>query len=83
MKNLEYIKNHIAERNASDSGEPLVTGLIIIGVMAVVALAIYLAFGDALADRGDDVATDIQDSGSHFDDRDNVKFGEESSQHSD
>lgn len=82
MKNINEIKNYIAEQNKSDSGDPLVTGLIIIGVMAVVALAIYLAFGNALADRGDEVATDIQDSGSEDqlggNSRDNVEFNQDS-----
>lgn len=74
MKKLEALKNHIAEQNKSDSGDPLVTSLIIIGVMVVVALAIYIAFGDVLTERADDVAGDIQDSGTQFDDGEHVKF---------
>lgn len=63
--NLERISEHIAERNASDSGEPVVTSMIIIGVMSVIALAVFIALGDAMADRADDVANDIRDSGTH------------------
>lgn len=70
MKKLEALKNHIAEQNKSDSGDPLVTSLIIIGVMVVVALAIYIAFGDVLSDRAEEVAGDIDDSGTQFENRD-------------
>lgn len=79
MKNIETLRNYIIEQNKSDSGDPLVTSLIIIGVMVVVALAIYIAFGESLADRGDDVATDIQESGTQFEDRGNIEFGNSAS----
>ncbi|WP_022873812.1 hypothetical protein [Nesterenkonia alba] len=71
---LETLAKNWKEANASDSGDPLVTSLIIIGVMVVVALAIYLAFGNVMADRADDVAQDIEDSGSHFENRNHVEF---------
>lgn len=75
MKNIETLRNYIVDQNKSDSGDPLVTSLIIIGVMVVVALAIYLAFGNAMADRAEDVAQDIQDSGTQFDNnRSNIEF---------
>lgn len=54
------------ETNKSDSGDPLVTSMIIIGVMAVVALAIFVGLGNAMAERADQVATDINCSGSHL-----------------
>lgn len=78
MKNIETLRNYIVDQNKSDSGDPLVTSLIIIGVMVVVALAIYLAFGNAMAERGDDIATDIQKSGTQFEDEGNIKFGSSS-----
>lgn len=68
MKNIETLRNYIADQHKSDSGDPLVTSLVIIGVMVVAALIIYVMFGDALIERGDDVATDIEESGTHFDD---------------
>lgn len=74
MKNIETLRNYIVDQNKSDSGDPLVTSLIIIGVMVVVALAIYLAFGNAMTERADDVANDIQDSGSQFEDQGNIQF---------
>lgn len=76
MNTLSALKEHIVARNNSDSGDPLVTSLIIIGVMVVVALAIYLALGNVMSDRADQVAGDIDDSGTQFDDGDYVEFND-------
>lgn len=58
--------NHLIEQSKSDSGDPMVTSMIIIGVMSVVALAVFVALGNAMADRADEVSNDIKDSGTHL-----------------
>lgn len=66
MHTLHTLFDHIRNRNASDSGDPLVTSLIIIGITAVVAIAIFVALGNVMAERADQVAGDIECSGSHI-----------------
>lgn len=63
---MKALMDYIKSQNESDSGDPLVTSMIIIGVMSVVALAIFVALGNAMSDRADDVANDIRNSGTHL-----------------
>lgn len=63
---MKTLINYIQAQHKSDSGDPLVTSMIIIGVMVVVALAVFVALGNAMSDRADDVADDIRNSGTHL-----------------
>lgn len=63
---MENFWEKVLEQNKSDSGDPLVTSMIIIGVMVVVALAIFVALGNEMSDRAEEVAGDIADSGNHL-----------------
>lgn len=64
--NIRSVVAYIVNSEDSDSGDPLVTSMIIMGVMVVVALAIFVGLGNAMADRADQVATDINCSGSQL-----------------
>lgn len=63
---MKALFDYIQTQHKSDSGDPLVTSLVIIGVMVVAALLVYVTLGDAMTDRAEDVATDIRESGTHL-----------------
>lgn len=62
---MESLNNFFAGTNSqveSDSGEPLTTNVVILGLIVALAVGLILMLGSALSDRGDGIVSDIEAS---------------------
>ena len=62
---MEKLNNYFAGINGqleSDSGEPLTTNMVILGIIVSLAVGLLILLGGSLQERGDDITDDIADT---------------------
>lgn len=60
---MEKLNNYFAGINGqleSDSGEPLTTNIVILGIIVSLAVGLLLLLGGSLKERGGEISTDIE-----------------------
>ena len=63
---MEKLNNYFAEMNGqleSDSGEPLTTNMVILGIIVSLAVGLLMLLGGSLQERGEDISEEISTSG--------------------
>lgn len=66
---MEKLNNYFAGINGqleSDSGEPLTTNIVILGIIVSLAVGLLLLLGGSLKERGGQISTQIEESGGEW-----------------